>query len=365
MKLRTDRSRGGRSGGGADNTTPRDAARGGGGRPSPAALLRSLLSAPGTEVVALVLSLVWIVFVLMLLFVLSDRPPQGDDALTSVMSFVSIFLPLVLIWIAAAGARASRALRAEAARLRRELDALGGASRALPDQRHQPPAQDNAALERRIEQLAQAQKATESALAMFRTSRQDSPSTTARFAETAARPVAPGASQQSLPLAAPPQPDHTPISVADFIRAVDFPSDENDRDGFRALRLALKDRNISKLVRAAEDLLTLLSQDGIYMDDLTPDRARPDIWRRFAAGERGRAMGALAGVRDRSCLALTAARMKNDMIFRDAAHHFLRQFDRTFAEFEKHASDQDIAELAETRTARAFMLVGRVAGTFD
>jgi hypothetical protein len=52
-------------------------------------------------------------------------------------------------------------------------------------------------------------------------------------------------------------------------------------------------------------------------------------------------------------------------VFRDAAHHFLRQFDRTFQEFEKNASDQDIAELAETRTVRAFMLFGRVTGTFD
>ena len=74
---------------------------------------------------------------------------------------------------------------------------------------------------------------------------------------------------------------------------------------------------------------------------------------------------ALGGVRDRSSLALTAARMREDPIFRDAAHHFLRTFDRTFSEFEKHASDADLADLADTRTARAFMLLGRVTGTFD
>jgi hypothetical protein len=34
-------------------------------------------------------------------------------------------------------------------------------------------------------------------------------------------------------------------------------------------------------------------------------------------------------------------------------------------EFERHASDEDIARLSETRTARAFMLLGRVTGTFD
>jgi hypothetical protein len=101
------------------------------------------------------------------------------------------------------------------------------------------------------------------------------------------------------------------------------------------------------------------------MDDLTPDMARPELWRRFAAGERGRAVAALGGVRDRSSLALTAARMKQDPIFRDAAHHFLRLYDRMFTQFAQTASDAEISQMSDTRTARAFMLLGRVAGTFD
>ena len=101
------------------------------------------------------------------------------------------------------------------------------------------------------------------------------------------------------------------------------------------------------------------------MDDLRPDRARPEIWRQFAQGTRGRAVAPLGGVRDRTSLALAAGRMKQDPIFRDAAHHFLRLFDKTFAEFETRASDAEISGLSDTRTARAFMLLGRVAGTFD
>lgn len=122
---------------------------------------------------------------------------------------------------------------------------------------------------------------------------------------------------------------------------------------------------MAKIIRAAQDVLTLLSQDGIYMDDLTPERARPELWRRFAQGERGRPLAALGGIRDRSSLALSAARMRQDTIFRDAAHHFLRQFDRTLAEIEQAATDAEIAALSETRTARAFMLLGRVSGVFD
>ena len=57
--------------------------------------------------------------------------------------------------------------------------------------------------------------------------------------------------------------------------------------------------------------------------------------------------------------------MREDVVFRDAAHHFLRSFDRTFAAFEPTATDEDVSQLADTRTARAFMLFGRVTGTFD
>ena len=126
-----------------------------------------------------------------------------------------------------------------------------------------------------------------------------------------------------------------------------------------------EDRTAAKLIRAAQDVLTLLGQEGIYMDDLKPDRARPELWRRFAQGERGRGVAALGGVRDRSSLALTAGRMREDTIFRDAAHHFMRTFDKTLQQFEKEASDADLAALSDTRTARAFMLFGRVAGVFD
>ena len=41
-------------------------------------------------------------------------------------------------------------------------------------------------------------------------------------------------------------------SVADFIRALQFPETPEDKEGFRALRLALEDRTSSKLIRAAQ-----------------------------------------------------------------------------------------------------------------
>lgn len=171
--------------------------------------------------------------------------------------------------------------------------------------------------------------------------------------------------QPRLALEPRAEDDSPPLAHADLIRALNFPDSEADAPGFAALRRALRDRRARQLVQASQDVLTLLSQDGIYMDDLHPDRARPEIWRRFAQGERGRAVAALGGIRDRSSLALTAARMREDTIFRDAAHHFLRLFDKTLVAFEPEASDEELVALSDTRTARAFMLFGRVTGTFD
>ncbi|AKO97970.1 hypothetical protein MALG_02816 [Marinovum algicola DG 898] len=55
----------------------------------------------------------------------------------------------------------------------------------------------------------------------------------------------------------------------------------------------------------------------------------------------------------------------NGRSFPDAAHHFLRVYDRAFQSFFERASDAEVEAFSNTRTSRAFMLLGRVAGTFD
>jgi hypothetical protein len=218
-------------------------------------------------------------------------------------------------------------------------------------------------VEAKLDEIAAAQRKAEDQIAMFTTRRLP-----ARRAPGAAIPdpgpgPAPETGQPVLALENP-LPTADPLGLDDVIRALNFPQDENDAAGFAAMRRALQDHATAELVRVAQDVLTILSQEGIYMDDLRPDRARPEVWRAFAEGARGREVSALGGIRDRSCLALTAARMRSDPGFRDKAHRFLRAFDRRFADFEERASDGEIARLAETRSARAFMLLGRVTGIF-
>ena len=301
------------------------------------------LTDPGfssAELIAAALTLIWLIGVALFLFILSPgswtvmmTPGNGLPAATLVLAVV---VPVALIWIVATTAHRLRLLREEAAGLKASMAALRYANMvAVKPSRAADPAPD----------------------IIFRPARRDAP--------PPAAPPPLAEEQATLAFGAPPPDAPPPLPAALFVRALNFPEGKDDDAGFRALRAALADPALAKLIRAAQDVLTLLSQTGIYMDDLVPDRVRPEFWRRFAGGERGRAIGPLGGIRDRDTLTAVAARMRADTIFRDAAHHFLRQFDRAFSGFEKSAADADIAALSTTRTARAFMLLGRVAGTFD
>ncbi|SMY06845.1 hypothetical protein [Flavimaricola marinus] len=322
--------------------------------------LRDGLTPPDT--IAIVLSVVWLIAV-GAFFLLVGRPDStsGFDSLRFVMTLMAIFLPVAMIWVAAAASRTSRIIREESRRLQAAVD--GMRQTYLADRQAQlntgsAGPSTAATVERKLAEIAQSAKKTETTLATFTSSRQPS-------SPLPRRQTGPSEEQPTLALGTPAEEIGPPLPHPDMIRALNFPDNEADTEGFAALRRALKDRTARQLIQASQDVLTLLSQDGIYMDDLRPDRARAEIWRRFAKGERGRAVASLGGIRDRSSLALATGRMREDTIFRDAAHHFLRLFDRMLTGFEVDASDADLAALSETRTARAFMLLGRVTGTFD
>lgn len=312
----------------------------------------------GAEAIAILLGALWALAVLAAYLLVPSEGEGAGDWSAWVLNALAVFLPVVLLWVGAAVLRSVRIIQGETQRLQAAVDGL---RHSYLTHVQQASAVAEPSVAKKLEEIAEATRKTESALATFQSSRRNAPrpAIPAEAAQMAA------ADQGTLALGTPSDEMSPPLAMDQFIRALNFPETAEDEEGFSALRAALKDRKAAQVIQAAQDVLTLLSQDGIYMDDLRPDMARPEIWRQFAQGARGRAVAALGGIRDRTSLALTAARMKQDPIFRDAAHHFLRRFDQMFAEFETEASDSEISALGDTRTARAFMLVGRVAGTFD
>ncbi|WP_286173795.1 hypothetical protein [Rhodobacter sp. NTK016B] len=307
------------------------------------------------EGLAFGLSLVWLGMMVAALVVLDRQGMSISDTLGLVVIALAVFLPVALIWVAVLVLKAARGMRDDAARLQSTVE---GMRRAWIREQQAAGLALKPSVEEKLDEIAAAQRAAEDRMAMFST-RRHMPFTVSPNA----KPETADDAQPALALDNP-EPAPEPVRPADFIRALNFPETEHDEEGFAALRRAMEDHGTALLIHAAQSVLTVLAQEGIYMDDLRPDRARPEIWRAFALGARGPEVAALGGIRDRSSLALTYARMRSDPGFREAAHHFLRTFDRRFVVFEAAASDGEIAQFAETRSARAFMLLGRVTGIF-
>ncbi len=260
------------------------------------------------------------------------------DALTLAALGIALVLPVVVVTLALMIAAATWSMRQETRALQGTLDELRRdmlqRDTGTPPAPAPPPDADT------IPPLFLSQRSRRSALA-------------------------PLPDQPSLALGPESRPEPAPVSPETLIRALNFPEDEHDSEGFDALRAALTQPRLAPLIRAAQDVLTRLAQEGIYMDDLRPERARAAFWRAFAQGARGPQIAPLGGIRDRSCLAITAGRMRADPEFRASAHLFLREFDQALSQVEPEADDTQIAALADTRSARAFMLIGRVSGVFS
>ena len=308
-----------------------------------------------TDRLALVASAAWGLAAIVFLAVAGLGNGNALGPLRFLIVVLAVFLPIALIWIAAIALKSARVIREESERLQASMDAM---RQIYVSQAQIAATTMGPNVERKIDEIVKAQQRAEQTLTQFAVA----PSPIAPASTLPQTPSAKAEMQPALEFgASAPVPS---VSTEDFVTALNFPETADDQAGFASLKRALADPRVAPLVRASQDVLTLLSQDGIYMDDLTPERTRPEVWRKFAAGERGPAVSGIGGIRDRSSLELSSSRMRQDTNFRDSVHHFLRTFDRTLSQNAESLSDLELAAVAETRTARAFMLLGRITSIF-
>ncbi len=119
------------------------------------------------------------------------------------------------------------------------------------------------------------------------------------------------------------------------------------------------------MLQAAEDMLTLLAQEDIHMEDLRVTPLDPAAWRRFLGGARGADLAGMGGVADDAALQTARRMMRQDPIFRDAALFFQRRFDAALGGVAEGSDDGEIAQIAQTRSGRAFQLLAGASGSFD
>ncbi|MGY6550152.1 MAG: hypothetical protein ACXIU7_14275 [Roseinatronobacter sp.] len=174
----------------------------------------------------------------------------------------------------------------------------------------------------------------------------------------------PDALQPDTAVTASRTPAVPQASLAMTLRALHFPAHPQDAAGFAAMRHAFDNPHLAPLMRAAQDVLNRLAQEGIYMDDLHLDPIAPDTWRAVARGAGASSLARLPAIQDRSCLALTRAKLRDDPEFHDAADLFMRECAHVLASIVPLCEDATLTALTDTRSARAFVLLGDAAGVF-
>jgi len=278
--------------------------------------------------------------------------PQGPVSLEVMLFVFAAVLPIALVWIAVLLLRRVAEVQQEARALASALKRFQAGPTGNPAARITPASRSGSETNAKLASLsAQMQQVEKTLVAMLQ----------AQVADANAAGAGSNEEESDPSVAASPAED---LNWDELLHALNFPTDEKDKDGFRALRIAMGHRNTSQCLRAAEDIMNLLSQDGIYTDDLSPEIGPAALWRSFAKGARGEEVAAVGGIHDPTAIAKVRSRMRSDPIFRDAALHFQRQFDIILREFCREGTDEQIEKLADTRTGRTFMLLGRVSGMF-
>lgn len=332
--------------------------------------------------VAAVLSAVWLLMVITYgigffgVFGASFHTPRPAPALEAALFLLAAVGPVALFFYGALLARKAEDVRLAAARLTSAVDAL----RLTTTSRSGPVADD---LAEALSRAARATMAEDRASVTDTIARLDATlaqtqalvgdlagrdSKARREAKTIAVTEAKADEAQAvMPFVAEPEGKSVAAIPWDsVVRALQFPNDESDEAGFAAIRVVVEDHDLAALLQAAEDVLSLFSEDGLYMEDVRPDIAPLPLWRRYAEGERGKMVSGIGGIRDEVALAIARGLLRNDPVFRDTAIHFLRRFDRLAERMIAELGDDEmVLEAADSRTGRAFMIVARVMGVFD
>ena len=317
--------------------------------------------------IAIILTTTWIfgIGIIFYLYPDSARQISYDQNLTALIA-VGLFLPLILIWIAAVLSRSLSAMQNETVALRKSVEQM---NKTLEVQIVEESETRDRWIQSQLAQITAHTKQTDSHVSELADKALEDRGKMRPPRNTTAMPGKSGltkdTAQANLPLPDDKDTSDEPITIRELIKALNFPDNAKDTEGFRVLQRAFNDHNTSKLLHSAQDVLTMLSEDGIYMDDMRIDKPAPSAWRSFAKGARGKEIAGLGMVRDRTALALATTRLKNDSKFRETVHGFLTQFDTILTEFERAAEDSELTQMGKTRSAVAFMLLGRISGAFD
>lgn len=290
-------------------------------------------------------SALWLVLAALSLILGGDGAERG--LLQRLVSLMGIVAPFALIWLAVWFGQGVRSLQDETHMLREQLAGLDPAARTEEDVPSMGP------VRAAFSAPAPPQRVRPSA-----SHPQPPHPQSPRPQPPHSRPAVRAEAHSPVSDAAPPPPEPEPWEL---VAALNFPDGPDDHHAIAALRLALANPELARLIRAAQDVVTLMAGRGIYMEDLIVPEAGVSLWRDFAAGRRGEEVAALALEQAETARDTTRAMMQ-DVVFHDVAHHFMRQFDRILSRMARYGDDEILIALSWTRSGRAFTLLAQTMG---
>ena len=186
-----------------------------------------------------------------------------------------------------------------------------------------------------------------------------------------------GAREESAPpssspgvggLSSPPpvaEGDSDGVDWAKFVKAANFPDSEDDRETLDALYAVLSDRDAAGLLQAAEDTLSGLADIGLFMEDMLPHHAPAEVWRRYIVENDAAEAMELGGVRDAHAIEDVIAALNDKADFASTSDKFLKRYEDIVARMFNEGQDPElVVQLADSRSGRAYMLLGRSSGRF-
>ena len=316
------------------------------------------------DISTILISIVWVVFSIFFLTFGEDRTDENLEKANFLLNCLAVFIPVVVIVTFSIVLKMSGKLKGEVLKLQTEIDAM---RRTYVTQQQVSGLTIRPGIEKKINEIEAAQKKTDNEVAKFSTRRETN--------EHSDQKAALSKSKATFKNDEPPLPlevkendigsSNPSILIGDFIKAADLPNSPDDKESLDALRKALEDRDLAKLLNATQDTLQILSKEGIYLDALNVEPGDVKLWREFGKGKRGKSLSGIVRFSEDEVIEKVNMRFRTDTVFKDVVHHFLRQFDSVFTEFNNNASDDDIAIFSNTRTAITFLILASVAGTFD
>ncbi len=172
--------------------------------------------------------------------------------------------------------------------------------------------------------------------------------------------------EPQLPLDPPPEDARPAMDWDALVVAMEFPNSETDRTAIEALYKVLPDPMAARLMQSAEDAMTILAAEGLYMDEMRASSTDENDWTRYLDGARGVAASAIGAIADEEVVEKTRARLSRDRVFNDTALHFLLRYDALVKRARQETGGDAYApRMAATRTGKAYALLTRALGRFD